>query len=279
VRIPSHGLCIVMEHVNGPSLATALGDGSITSLSLKQRLVIGLGIAKGMGEIHTAGIVHRDFKPENCMLEKKSGSTEYIPKIADFGVSFLLRTASATHMKNKEGTVGYDAPEVADGNSPSVKADIYALSFTLYELLTGRRPFIGLKESQILRQYTIGGTRPKDWTLAKSNNNNNAELVPDTVIRVIQRGWSQEPNDRASIGEIISTLHSALTNSDKCAVLLQSLINEDLRVGNLIDVDEAMANFDGFQLFGIVQLLRRIIVEDIDAMNLLVKHTREMFRQ
>lgn len=144
VRLPEHGIGIVMEYVDGPSLATTLVDSSniIRNLSMEARLHIALNIAQGLGELHLAKLVHRDLKPENILLIKSIDDT-YQPKLADFGVSFQLTIASATAVKDSCGTVGYDAPEVAIHEKiPSAASDIYALAFTLYELLTASRVFL-----------------------------------------------------------------------------------------------------------------------------------------
>ncbi|CAF2907940.1 unnamed protein product [Rotaria sp. Silwood2] len=162
IRIPQFGIGIVMEYINGQSLAAALADNStiIRNLSIRERLEIALGIAKGLAELHLARLVHRDFKPENVLLSQ-SPAGSYIPKIVDFGVSFQLAIASATFVKESGGTIGYDAPEVViDNKAPSVASDIYSLAFTLYELLTAKRAFTGLKLTQILGRFTMRGERP-----------------------------------------------------------------------------------------------------------------------
>ena len=82
----------------------------------------------------------------------------------------MLQTILATRVDNLQETVGHDAPEVVDGNKPSLSSDIYSLSFTLYELLTGTRPFRSLKPSAIVKKY------------------------PPIVRQIIERGWSHEPS-------------------------------------------------------------------------------------
>ncbi|CAF3751273.1 unnamed protein product [Rotaria sordida] len=201
IRLPNYGISIVTEFIDGSSLATALINDKILNLTFEERLDIALGICKGLGELHLAGIVHRDFKPANVLLQVNSTGQGYIPKIADFGVSFLIQTASATAVQKSGGTVGYDALEVANGNTPSFQSDIYALSFTLYELLTVQHPFAGLKDTQIIMKFTIKGERPKDWRIHTVHPT--VTVMPNILKNIIEKGWSPEPENRATIGEII----------------------------------------------------------------------------
>ncbi|CAF1448979.1 unnamed protein product [Rotaria sp. Silwood1] len=213
IQLPDFGISIVMEFIDGPSLATALINDTILNLTFEKRLDIALGICKGLGELHLTGIVHRDFKPANVLLQPDSTGHGYIPKIADFGVSFLIQTASATAVKRSGGTVGYDAPEVADGDTPSFQSDIYALSFTLYELLTVQRPFIGLKDTQIITKFTIKGERPKDWTVKAAHST--VTVIPDMLRNTIQKGWLPEPKNRATIGKRSKITDESANDMDK----------------------------------------------------------------
>jgi serine/threonine-protein kinase len=187
-----------MEYINGLSLAVALSDSStiIRNLSIRERVHVALGIAQGLGELHLAKLVHCDFKLENVLLSQSVDGV-YTPKITDFGVSFQLAIVSATAVKESCGTVGYDAPEVViDNKTPSAAADIYALAFTLYELMTVKRVFAGLRSAQILAKFTIGSERPRDWS----------GDIPHLLKQAIKKAWSIEPDQRATIGETIHAI-------------------------------------------------------------------------
>jgi serine/threonine-protein kinase len=175
-----------MEYVNGPSLAKTLDNSTILKLTFQERLDVALGSGKGLGELHLAGVIHRDFKPTNVLLEIASTGHGYIPRIADFGVSFLIQTASATAVKKSGGTVGYDALEVAEGDTPSFQSDIYALSFTLYEILTVQRPFSGLIDTQIIIKFTLKGERPQDWTVITADKT--TIVLPDVLKNIVEKG-------------------------------------------------------------------------------------------
>ncbi|CAF3377433.1 unnamed protein product [Rotaria sp. Silwood2] len=113
VRLPQYDIGIIMKYINGSSLAAALNDKStiIHNFSIRERLEITLGIAKGLVELYLVYIVHRDFKVENVLLFQSSNGS-YISKIANFDLSYQLAIVSATFVKDFGGTVGYDVLEI-----------------------------------------------------------------------------------------------------------------------------------------------------------------------
>lgn len=265
IRLPTYGMSIVMEFIDGPSLAAALNDDTIFNLTFNERLDIALGICKGLGELHLAGIVHRDFKPANVLLKKNPSGNGYIPKIADFGVSFLIQTASATAIQKQGGTVGYDAPEVADGNVPSFESDIYALAFTLYELLTTEHPFIGLKDAQILRKFTIAGERPKVWNVRAVSST--TSIVPDILKDVIEKGWLPEPNNRTNIGDFIYAIRKAINpNYTSCIRKLYTFVSYSRKFSSYDFINE----YNAFELLAIQEVIKRLLIEDSEAIELLL---------
>ena len=197
-----------------------------------------------------------DFKPENLLLSQSIDGT-YTPKIADFGVSFQLALASATLVKESCGTVGYDAPEVAmDNKTPSVASDIYALAFTLYELLTAKRVFGGLKSSQILTKFTMRGERPQDWPGG----------ISDLLKRTIGKAWSKEPNQRAAIGEIIHALRQSLKqNQLSCVEMLQEVNKTRKRITSV-----RLEDFEPFELFVLNEFVKLMVIDDCEAMQIFI---------
>lgn len=261
VRLPQHGIGIVMEYINGPSLASALADSStiIRDLPMRERLRIALGIAQGLGELHLARLIHRDFKPENVLLSQSDDGT-YIPKIADFGVSSQLAIVSATSVRESGGTVGYDAPEVVvDSKVSSASSDIYALAFTLYELLTAKRLFSGLKAAQILAKYTMRGERPTSWP---------ADITA-RMKQAIEQAWAIEPDRRATIGSIIQAIRKSLDPEQlSCIEMLQvaNRTREKVAPGILLE------DFDPSQLFALNEFVKRISIDDCEAMKMFLEY-------
>src|SRR5690349_20071953 len=124
---------IVMEYVEGGSLAEALArDGS---LSPARVLAVARDCCAGLAYAHAAGLVHRDLKPQNLLLDP-----DCRVKIADFGIARTLDGTSLTLTGSVLGTAGYLAPEQAGGEQVTAAADIYGLGVTLHQLATGTMP-------------------------------------------------------------------------------------------------------------------------------------------
>jgi tetratricopeptide (TPR) repeat protein/predicted Ser/Thr protein kinase len=132
-------MCSVIEYVDGPTLAQH-SAGMPLEPKAAARLVRVL--AETMQVVHEAGIVHRDLKPSNVLM-----ASGHEPKITDFGLAKLLSADQILTMGScLLGTPSYMPPEQASGDSSSsgVRADVYSLGAILYELLTGRPPFLGV---------------------------------------------------------------------------------------------------------------------------------------
>lgn len=124
---------IVMEYVEGGSLAEALArDGA---LSPARVVAVARDCCAGLAYAHAAGLVHRDLKPQNLLLD-----SDCRVKIADFGIARTLDGTSLTLTGSVLGTAGYLAPEQAGGEQVTAAADIYGLGVTLHQLVTGTMP-------------------------------------------------------------------------------------------------------------------------------------------
>jgi serine/threonine-protein kinase len=126
-----------MEYVEGKSLADVLREGPLPSATAVSCLA---AVARGVAHLHARGIVHRDVKPSNILLDRQDR-----PFLTDFGL--VKRVASESHLTNTGAIVGtpsYMAPEQAAGRADvGPLCDVYSLGAVLYELLTGRPPFRG----------------------------------------------------------------------------------------------------------------------------------------
>jgi eukaryotic-like serine/threonine-protein kinase len=133
--VPPEPPFLVMELVDGPSVAEVLAGGPIDAA---RAMHVVAGAAAGLQAAHDAGLVHRDIKPANLLLTRKGRV-----KVTDFGISYALHSAPMTSTGMLMGTPGYLAPERLNGAGASAPADLYALGIVAYECLTGTPPFIG----------------------------------------------------------------------------------------------------------------------------------------
>lgn len=132
-------LAIVMEHVGGRSLRRVLEDDGPLFPAEAARLVE--QILTGIGAAHEQGVVHRDVKPENVLLDEQHSPG--VAKVVDFGIGGLLAGSTVTKLTTAVGTPAYMAPEVIGDAPVGAPVDVYASGIVLYELVAGRTPFGG----------------------------------------------------------------------------------------------------------------------------------------
>lgn len=180
-------LGLVMEYVEPPNLAEYLADSGPMPVDLALRL---FGpVLSALIAAHDAGVLHRDLKPANVLLARAQGGV--IPKIADFGIAKMHMEdadTGATMAGLPMGTPGYMPPEqIRDARSVDHRADLFALGATLFEMLTGRRPFEG-DTADLLMVRTLSGMRGELGQIRPD--------CPPAVIEAVERVLSPEPEDR-----------------------------------------------------------------------------------
>jgi serine/threonine protein kinase len=156
-------LALVMDLIGGGDL-DAYRRTCGGTLSLGEALALTTQICDALAAAHAAGIVHRDLKPANVLLD--AGQV----RLADFGIARIAGESPATTAGGVIGTVAFMAPEVIRGEAPTAACDVYAVGITLYELLTGLRPFSGEVVAILHGHLETVPTRPDGvpgrlWTL------------------------------------------------------------------------------------------------------------------
>ncbi len=143
---------LVMEYVDGPSLRRVIDEHPL-GLPVKTATTILRGVLAAMVTAHTNGVLHRDLKPGNVMLDLAERPLDELceqdVKVSDFGLGVanpdalreIVQSASIDRENTLVGTMAYMAPEVRDGGrKPDARADLYAIGVILFEMLTGDRP-------------------------------------------------------------------------------------------------------------------------------------------
>ncbi len=195
---------LVMELLDGVSLGEVLErDGA---LPVEQALHITRHLLHGLRYAHKAGVVHRDIKPDNVILEAKDNDPHFA-RLLDFGIAKLLGDAEAeeggaklTQAGIAFGTPVYMSPEQAYGDPVDPRADLYALSVMLYEMLAGAPPFWSDDKLAVLHMHRDKPPPPF------------AEVVPDRHIpagveRLVRKGLEKRRDDRfQSADEFLTAL-------------------------------------------------------------------------
>ncbi|PZE87144.1 serine/threonine-protein kinase [Curtobacterium sp. MCBD17_032] len=178
---------LVMELVPGSDLATRLREGPLDPATTAR---VGAQVAEGLAAVHAQGIVHRDVKPANVLLEQDG---EHV-KLADFGIALLRDAARVTGTGTVIGTAAYLAPEQVLGQPVSGEADVYALGLMLLEALTGKQAFPGsaveAATARLARAPEIDQHLPTAWR---------------TLLHVMT---AQHPEDRPSAAEAAARLRA-----------------------------------------------------------------------
>jgi len=189
---------MIVEYVPGGNLAGRLLQTPMDEASAMKCL---RGIAAGLDYAHSLGIVHRDVKPGNVLLEKDG-----TPVLADFGLVKLLQGSSVQSMTGvTTGTPAYMAPEQVTGHQVGPPADRYSLATMAYEMLTGSIPFDGEGVLELLYAHVHRDPPPP--------SSRNPELG-GAVDAVIMRGLAKDPAARwASCTEFVDALSGALAKA------------------------------------------------------------------
>jgi len=138
-------LVMVMEFVDGTSLAQVLERGPLPPATAAAYAV---EVLDALGYAHARGVIHRDIKPANIMLT--SGGQI---KLMDFGIARVQADRHLTQTGSTVGSLSYMSPEQIKGDSPDGRSDVYSLGITMYEMVTGRRPFSGDSGFQIMSAH------------------------------------------------------------------------------------------------------------------------------
>ena len=182
---------LVMEFVQGKTLAEKLADQGM--LSVKEILRIGAQIAEGLAAAHRQGLVHRDVKPANVLLEN---GVERV-KVTDFGLAKAVDDVGMTRTGDRSGTPQYMSPEQASGALIDPRTDLFSLGAVLYTMCTGKPPFRADNPLVMLKQICEDTPRP----IQRFNPE-----VPDWLCAIVDRLLAKSPGDRFQTAAEVAAL-------------------------------------------------------------------------
>ncbi|WP_087508032.1 Stk1 family PASTA domain-containing Ser/Thr kinase [Cellulomonas iranensis] len=193
----AHVPFIVMEYVEGHTVRDILRDGH--AVPIDEAVEITAGVLSALEYSHHAGIVHRDIKPANVMITP-TGAV----KVMDFGIARAVADSAATMTQTQAviGTAQYLSPEQARGEQVDARSDLYSTGCLLFELLTGRPPFVGDSPVAVAYQH-VRENPPVPSSIASD--------VPEALDRITLKALAKERDARySSAAEFRADLDAAL---------------------------------------------------------------------
>ncbi len=195
LRETEYGLFMVMEYVSAKTISEWLREKG--RFSAAETIAIGSQIINAIRHAHKVGVIHRDIKPNNVLLNE-DGTV----KVMDFGLAKVIQEGgtqnTVTHAA--AGTLYYMSPEQVKGlKNVDKRSDIYSLGMTLYEMLAGRTPFEKGESEFVIQKQIVEGKIPPP---TKYN-----PLIPKELVKVIMKAIDKEPEKRfQSTGEMFTVL-------------------------------------------------------------------------
>ncbi|MFB9464117.1 serine/threonine-protein kinase [Streptomyces cinereospinus] len=196
--VDGNDLALVMDLVRGTDLRTRLERER--RLAPEAAVAIAADVADGLAAAHAAGVVHRDVKPENVLLDMQGplgpgGSHRAL--LTDFGIAKLIDSPRRTRATKIIGTPDYLAPEIVEGLPPRASVDIYALATVLYELLAGFTPFGGGHPGAVLRRHVTETVVPLPG-------------IPEELWQLLVQCLAKAPASRLRASELAARLREQL---------------------------------------------------------------------
>ncbi|WP_418319348.1 protein kinase domain-containing protein [Piscinibacter sakaiensis] len=196
---------MAMELLEGEPLNELMAKGQ--TLSVRDVVLIGIQLAKALGYAHRRGIVHRDIKPGNIMLQRRDMSI----RVTDFGIAHVDSpdAEQRTRVGDVLGTPQYMSPEQTQGQKLDGRSDLFSTGILLYQMLTGKRPFQG--DTLIAVAVKIANDNPEAIEKLRPE-------VPTSLRRVVDRCLAKSPDKRFQTGEeLAEALTRVLAEMDAAA--------------------------------------------------------------
>ena len=196
---------ITMEFVPGEDLKSFIHRAK--QLSIGTAISIAKQVCEGLEEAHRLGVVHRDLKPGNIMIDKDGDA-----KIMDFGIARSLSGRGITGAGVMIGTPEYMSPEQVEGKDIDQRSDLYSLGVILYEMVTGRLPFAGDTPLSVAHKHKYEA--PED---PKKLNPNISNALSGLILRCLEKEKAARPESAADLRAELERIEKGLPTTERVA--------------------------------------------------------------
>lgn len=200
--------CMVSQYMAGGSVEEMLQRVEQHRLPMDQALCIGDQVCQALEHAHGHGIIHRDLKPGNVWLGADGAAA-----LGDFGLAVALDRSRLTLAGMMVGTVAYMAPEQALGRPPDARSDLYALGAMLYEMVTGRPPFLGDDVVAIVSQHINTAPVAPCW-----HNPEVPRALEALILRLLAKAPEERPDNAAAVRQALAAISSTASTVGERAV-------------------------------------------------------------
>jgi len=226
---------IVQPYISGGDVEGLIEKAPDHRLPIDRVLDIAKVVCKGLIFSHAKGIIHRDLKPGNVMLTEDGTA-----KIVDFGLAVAVDLSRLTQSGMMVGTVSYMPPEQAMGGKVTTQADLYSLGAMLYEMVTGRPPFVGDDSISIIGQHI--NTPPVSPTWHRAD-------LPPTLETLILQLLEKDPNNRPESATVVlqalESIEAGKTEPTKESKITENPLYRRVFVGREPELRQLQAAFEG----------------------------------
>jgi len=229
---------IVQPYISGGDVEDLIKKATDHRLPLDRVLDIAKAVCKGLAFSHAKGIIHRDLKPGNVMLTEDGTA-----KIGDFGLAVAVELSRLTQSGMMVGTVAYMPPEQAMGGKVTTKADLYSLGAMLYEMVTGRPPFIGDDSVSIIGQHINTPPVSPAW--------HRADLPPaleTLIMQLLEKDPDKRPESATVVLQALETIEagkSKKASSKETYAQVENPLYRRVFVGREPELKQLQSAFDG----------------------------------
>ena len=187
---------IVLEYIEGDTLTNHIAYNS--SLNVEETIEITKEIIYGVKAIHESGIIHRDLKASNIII-----NNEHQVKLIDLGIALAETTERVTRTDSIIGSSEYVAPEISRGEPPTIRSDIYSIGILMFQMLVGHVPFDGDTPFEILQKH-IKNEIPNVSSISPH--------VPQSLSNIIKKATAKNPRQRyQNVDDFLISLENVLS--------------------------------------------------------------------